>query len=104
MCVVSAIGDKWSRPDMWPNWPQTIPFPDTSPRKPIGLELNEILLRKEIDRLTKKVSEMKKELEAAKAQDIANGNPDCEMDEKVIILRKIADMFGIELKEIFPND
>ncbi len=102
MCVVSNVGDDWSRREKWPDWPTQIPFPDRSPA--IIPENTIYNLKLENVKLRIQVEQMKRELEEARRQDIREGNADCEMEEKVIILKKIAALFGIELKEIFPND
>ena len=106
MCVVSMVGDRYSQPNAWPNWPTSIPFPD---RNPIQIPENGTSFRlgqleKELAELKKAFAEMKAELEAAKKQDIEEGNPDCEMDYKTIILKKIADLLGENLDGIFPKE
>ena len=60
--------------------------------------------RVEFEALKAQVEQMKRDLEVAKQQDIKDGNPDCEMEDKVLVLKQIAKMFGINLGEIFPND
>lgn len=102
MCVVSAVGDDWSRPQRWPNWPGQVPFPNRLPSDPIPNVLDRVT-RQEFDELKALVMKMKEELEAARAEDIADGNPDCEMEDKVIILKKIAEAFGFDLSGVFPN-
>lgn len=87
MCAVSMVGDDWTKrfperyPSIWPNGPSQIPVPYPT-EAPIS--------RKEFDKLKKDVEQMKKELEAAKAQDVADGAPDCEMEDKVALLKKVA--------------
>lgn len=46
---------------------------------------------------------MKALLKRAKAYDEKNGEPNCEMDEKMAILRKVADMVGIKLDDILGS-
>ncbi len=103
MCSVSYIGDQWSQKDHWPTWPQQVPFPPHPTVIPNG-ELYTLVTRREYDDLKRQVEEMKAELEKARAQDIAENNPDCEMEEKVVVLKAIAKLFGISLTEVFPND
>jgi hypothetical protein len=93
MCVVSNIGDHYKRliPSEYPWWnPNIMPVHDAPSRE-------------EFERLKKTVEKMKKELEAAKQQDIEEGNPDCEMDDKVKILKDIAKFVGISLVGIFDD-
>lgn len=97
MCVVSNIGDDYRRgiPEKfpwWPNQPWEV-IPSTAPS------------REEFDRLKKEVEEMKKKLKKGKQQDIKEGNADCEMSDKVKILRDIAKFVGIDLEDVFdPNN
>ena len=46
---------------------------------------------------------MKKMLEAAKIYDKDTGQPDCEMEEKIDFLKKVAKLVGVNLEEIFKN-
>jgi hypothetical protein len=101
MCVVSNVGDDWSRRSTWPQWPEQIPFPTPTP-SPTPISIIGVS-RQEFDALKRQVEEMKRQLEKARAQDIREGNPDCEMEEKVSVLKQIAKAFDIELKEIFPE-
>lgn len=105
MCVVSAVGDHYSRRDSWPDWPIQLPFPDKSPASipENGTSFRLGQLEKELVELKKAFAQMKAELEAAKAEDIADGNPDCEMEDKTIILKKIADLLGETLDGIFST-
>lgn len=112
MCAVSAVGDDWAQRDKWPDWPTTIPWPvpDSNPprRTPVtfpengtSFRLNQ--LEKEVKALRERVLEMHEELRKARQQDIDEGNPDCEMEEKVSILKQIAELVGVDLKDVFPN-
>lgn len=99
MYSVSLVGDQRQPP--WPgNWPNAVP----PYNPPISMPLVPQVNRQEFDRLKAEVEQMRKELEAARAQDIAEGNPDCEMEEKVVMLKAIAKAFGIDLSGVFPND
>lgn len=106
MCVVSNVGDQWSRPGRWDQWPDIVPFPfDPKPMQPtVPTELFTMISRHEYESLKKQVEQMKAELEAARAKDIAEGNADCHMEEKVKVLKAIAKLFDISLTEVFPND
>jgi hypothetical protein len=90
MCVVSNIGDNFRT-----TIPQTFPWVVTQPV--------DAPTKKEFEDLKKTVEEMKKQLEAAKKQDIAEGNPDCEMEEKVKFLREIAKFVGVALGDVFDH-
>lgn len=86
MCTVSMVGDyyaeKWN-PIVQPNTTY-VAFPS----------------REEFDALRREVEDMKALLIRAKAYDEANGEPDCEMDEKLAVLRKVAELVGVDLSEV----
>src|SRR5215470_1378713 len=102
MCTVSMIGDYYR--DTWrdrpwypypvPSMPGVVPMPGpggTAPTITIGSEIS----RAEFDDLKRQVLEMKELLKRAKAYDEANGEPECEIDEKMELLRKIAAAVGV---------
>jgi hypothetical protein len=106
MCTVSMVGDHFSDKQAWPTWPTILPFPGQVPYSPLPSApptQQYRVSRAEFGALKAQVEEMKRELLAAKQQDIADGNPDCEMEAKVSILKQIAEQFGVDLKEVFPN-
>lgn len=87
MCVVSMIGDHYS--DKWkqPNYQQIFStFPEVS--------------RHEFEALKKEVLEMKELLKKAVEYDKKNNEPACEIEEKVALLKKIAELVGVDLKDI----
>lgn len=100
MCVVSMIGDhfrdKWTNPGGYgaavtaisPSMPNVMIRPIT----PVG--------RDEFEALKREVEEMKALLRRAKAYDERNGEPDCEIDEKMDVLRKVAKLVGIDLNDV----
>lgn len=57
--------------------------------------------RYEFDELKKEVLQMKELLKAAKAYDEKTRQKDCELEEKVKILRAVADAVGVDLDEVF---
>lgn len=83
MCVVSAVGDNWkdSFPNRWPTYPD--------------------VTREEFDALKKEVKELKELLLAAKKFDEATGQPNCEMDEKIDLIKKVAKELGIDMTGVF---
>jgi hypothetical protein len=89
--------DKW-----WPTYPlqpfqqpsgpgqtTTVVFPMPAP-----------VSREEFDALKRDVEEMKALLKRAKEYDERNGEPECEMDEKMAVLRKLAEMVGVNLDDV----
>lgn len=89
--MVSNIGDGWTNafPDKWPHFnpPPIIVPPEVS--------------RAEFEALRKEIKELKKLLEAAKQFDKETGQPDCEMNEKVEMIKKIARLVGVNLGDVF---
>lgn len=106
MCVVSMVGDDWTRrlPGQHPWIDDIREWPYPSQPSPIPNTNYPEVSREEFDKLKKDVEEMKKQLEKAKAQDIADGAPDCEMEEKVALLKKIAELVGVDLSTVWPQD
>jgi hypothetical protein len=91
MCMVSNIGDVYGK--KWTPLPEII-------QQPVFYPVSEVS-RAEFDALRKEVVELKKLLEAAKRFDEATGQPDCEMGEKIAILRKVAEAVGVNLDDVF---
>jgi hypothetical protein len=85
MCVVSMVGDHYAH-----RWDQYI-APPTFPWGPT---------RPEFEALKAEVAEMKELLIAAKRIDTVTGQPDCEMADKVALLRKVAEMVGVSLDDV----
>lgn len=104
MCVVSMVGDyyKDTLPYRHPGWfdradqvpPDSgvFPFPVVRPAE---------VTKAEFDALKKDMEYIKTLLMKAKELDIATGQPDCEMDDKIAFLKKIAEAVGVDLKEVF---
>ena len=87
--MVSAIGDNYKDqfPQKWPQFPQ--PF---QPRE---------VSREEIAALRKEVEELKRLLKAAKLFDDTTGQPHCEIDDKVKLIREIAKLVCVDLGDVF---
>lgn len=96
MCVVSNVGDYW-KDVTWPNRYQSIPIDTITSAKPI--DLGQVF--QDVEKLKKEVEELKKLLLAAKAYDEALGEPHCETDEKVALIKKLAELVGVDMKEVF---
>lgn len=105
MCVVSMVGDhyrdKWMPkfPDM-PSWPDYVPHPGKfEPLEPFIPAIT----RQEFDQLKRDVEEMKALLKRAKEYDERNNEPDCEVEEKMALLRKVARMVGVDLDDVIAT-
>ena len=84
MCAVSYVGDY---------------FRDTWPKKNNGWEYVEVNgpTRYEFNKLKEEVEALRDLVESAKKYDEVLGEPDCEIDDKVERIRKVAKHFGVEI-------
>jgi hypothetical protein len=88
------IGDHYQ--DWWPRkYPNAFP-PNQHPFWPIIQEVT----REEFDSLKRDVEEMKALLKRAVKYDEDNNEPHCEIEEKMDLLRKIAEAVGINLDDV----
>lgn len=100
MCTVSNIGDGWR--DSFPKkYPDIVPYI----QKP-QVSITEFLVfkeqhKKEIEELRNEIKELKKLLKAAKEFDAKTGQSNCEMDDKVEFIRKIAELVGVDMNDVF---
>ena len=107
MCTVSNIGTEFGRtfPERWPRWvPETLP---PQPLKPIDLAklLNPPtnVTREEFDGLKAELESLKKLLAAAKQYDTETGQKDCEEADKIALFKKLAEIVGVDLSEVFAK-
>lgn len=109
MCVVSMVSDhyidKWklNEPKSYqPITPNVIP---PFPQQPVDLSafIKPPVTRTEFDELKKEVLEMKELLKRAIKYDEKNNEPHCELDEKVAVLRKVAELVGVSLDDVFKS-
>lgn len=88
MCVVSMVMDhyteKWATLDV-PTYTYSAPS------------------RVEFDELKKEVLEMKELLRKAKIYDVENNQADCEKEDKVALVKKIAEMVGVDLTDLLDK-
>lgn len=102
MCAVSAMGDHYRDKFTDPTWP--IQWPNTLPGTPIDTKLpifKPNVTRDEFEELKRTVEEMKAILLKAKEYDERSNQPHCEQEEKVALLKKIAELVGVDLTEVF---
>ena len=97
MCTVSAIAENYR--DRFPHrWTGVAPWvsPNTAMPPP---EIS----RHDFDDLRREVKELKDLLIQAKKFDEETGQPDCEMEEKVDMIKKLADYVGVDMEDVFPD-
>ena len=111
MCVVSMIMDhydhKWRPyypgapidPEPWKR-PWERPYEPVPPLPPIPKPQ---VTPEDIEDIRRDLEEMKKLIKRAKKYDRENNEPDCESDDKIERLRKIADAVGIDFDEIIKE-
>lgn len=63
----------------------------------------EPISREDFEALKSEVQELKALLLAAKRFDEATDQADCEMDEKVELIRRVADLVGIDVDDVFGS-
>lgn len=102
MCVVSMVSDsfneRWKREN--PNWfPDIKPYEPSSPGPAIWppVKIEPPVNRQEFEALKREVELLKDLLKRAKAYDEANNEPDCELEEKIALLKAIAKAVGVDL-------
>ncbi len=90
MCTMSMVGDHYM--DIW----KQVPY------QPVGGTTYVIgpgVTREEFDQLKRQVDEMVSLLKRAQKYDEDNGEPHCETDEKMEVLRKVAKLVGVDLDQ-----
>lgn len=104
--------DKWRAKPGWedigrlPIVPFTIPNPNDSTYPSQDETIKEFIrnhqpiARKEFDELKRDVQELKELLKRAKVYDEKTNQPDCEMQSKIDILRKVAALVGVNLDDV----
>lgn len=101
MCVVSMIGDHYR--DRWPDqypWAQPWVLPPNGGAVTITWPSTPAVSREEFEALRRDVLEMKELLKKAKAYDERNNEPECEVDEKMDVLRRVAKLVGVDLDDV----
>lgn len=106
MCVVSMLGDAFN--EHWKEkWKERTPVNPIIPINPItmtGFTFNPPQVTKEeFAELKKEVELLKVLLKKAKLYDEANNEPDCEIEEKMKMLREIAKFVGIDLDDVLKK-
>lgn len=99
MCVVSYVGDYWRY-----SLPQK-PYYDTITTivNPLPGSQQSPISRAEFEALKHDIEELKTLLLAAKQYDAATGQPDCEHDDKVALIRKVAEIVGVSMEDVFGH-
>jgi hypothetical protein len=103
MCMVSSVGDNWR--DNFPSrWPTIMPSrsPEFPPfASPIPTNIQSVVSKEEFLALKREVEELRALLVAAKKFDEATNQHDCEQDEKVAFIKKLAEFVGVDMGAVF---
>lgn len=93
MCVVSMVGDYWrdrTLPQKYPNYTDWTSITQK--------EFVNAVTREEFDAALKRgVEELKQLLKAAVKYDEQVGEPHCENEDKVALIKKIAELVGVDI-------
>lgn len=95
MCVVSMVMDYW-KDDFNRKYPSGI-IPTSINPFPFAVS------REEFEEIKKELQELKKLILAAKKYDEATNQPDCEQDSKIELVKKIAELVGVDMNEVFKK-
>jgi len=98
MCIYSAIGDYAGR--TWPDrYPYIYPWVDPNPN---GIRFPPVPAptQEQFDELKREVEALRKLLGAAKEYDAITHQPDCEMEEKIELIKRVADFVGVDLSDV----
>ena len=108
MCTVSNVGDYW-KDDFNRRYPNSVLIDYITSdvcRGPLQgyVGAQPFNSQEEIAKLRKEMEELKLLLLAAKRYDEQMGEPDCEMDDKVALIKKIAKLVGVDMKDVFGGN
>ena len=98
MCVVSNVGDFYT--DKFKPYSSGVRIGDASGE---AFVINIPVTRQEFDALRNEVLEMKQLLLKAKEIDEKTGQPNCENESKIALLKAVAKEFNISLDEVFGS-
>lgn len=102
MCVTSAVTTDWMQ--RHPTYVLPNPPLGGLPQAPVPVTVTvDAPTKAEFEALKKEMEELKQLLLAAKRYDEATGQPDCEMEEKVELITKLAKLVGVDMQEVFNN-
>lgn len=103
MCSVSMVGDYYGQ--KWGGYPPQQGQQGTLQQGIFGVGLLPAPVSKEdFDALRKEVMDMKELLKRAIDYDKKTGQPDCHLEEKLSPLRKVAELVGVTLEDILPQE
>ena len=84
--------------DKWRQKIYTLP-----PTVPNTYVFNPGISKEDFEAFRKEFLEFKDLVKRALKYDVDNNQPDCEVDDKVNAVRKIAEQLGIDMEDVFPS-
>lgn len=105
MCIVSNVGDYWRKntPNRFPEGYHYVTTNPTITREEVQQLIKEANtpLEKELKELKRDLQELRELLKAAKTYDEMTDQHECETDEKVELIKKFAELLGVDMKGVF---
>ena len=105
MCVTSMIGDGWGQKfpphPSYPTYPSDGPTPKQSTFPSM---FEQSVTRTEWEDIWTELTQLKELLVKAKQYDDAHNEPNCEMEEKVALIKKFGEIFSIDFRGIFDKE
>lgn len=108
MCVMSMVSDyeidkwrQWASPVSPPNTTTPIVIQNGDPKK---LEIQIENLNKNFEELRKDFLDFKKLILKAIDYDERNNEPECEVEDKVRLIKEIAGRLNIDVSDIWPEN
>lgn len=102
MCAISMVME--TQTGIWRDrYPGLgIPVPQTLPPFPTDpfMTFPPPITRQEFDALKREMEDLKKHLIAAKKYDEQSGQKDCEMADKVVLIKRIALLVGVDIADL----
>jgi hypothetical protein len=104
ICVYSNIGDYWND-DFQKKWPDI--YDDWSKKREEmpsvivqTLDTSKLATKEDFEKLRAEILELKELLRAAIRYDAATGQPECEHEDKVALIKSVAEMVGVDLNDL----
>lgn len=94
MCVVSMVADHYDK-----KWGQN--FPSINNESANSLRIN--MLQGQLEQLRKEFEEFKELWKKAAEYDKQHNQPHCEQEEKLKILRKVAEVLDINIDDVLKD-
>lgn len=102
MCAVSAVGDYYKNgfKDRWPQiYDQVSSPPQIFPIQQV-IDINSLATKEDAEKIRLELAALKELLKAAIKFDEEASQPHCENEDKIALIKRIAEMVGVDLKDL----